>query len=261
MAVSTDGGATFQSLGEIIQPYPTRSEGLGTATACQNVHVGYGTLVLADEAGNPLRGSERSNPKFGYYYVFYTDSDPTLTTPPCDGGAYCIAVARARRADVIEAVESGNTGAFPALFKKYYCASATGPCGFTERGTGQDPENGVNSGHYTPLFAQAGGQPSVIYDGAIKQYLMVYESSFRLYIQASPNLVVWSGIPLPNGIIDESPNFLGYPTLVGEGPRPHIGGLNPYLFYLNTVTSFPNWRSPAATYVSRQINISVSPPK
>jgi hypothetical protein len=257
MAVSTDGGASFQSLGEIVQPYPTRAEGLGTTTDCHNVHVGYGTLVLADAAGNPLPRAERANPNRGYYYVFYTDSDPTITTPPCGGGAYCIAVARARRADVLQAVLTGDTTAFPSLFRKYYCASPDGPCGFSEPATGQDRDNAVNSGHYTPLFAQAGGQPSVIYDRTIKQFLMAYQSSFRLYLQASPNLLQWPGTPLPNGTIDASPNLLGYPTLVGEGRNPDIGGAAPYLFYLNTVTSFPNWRSPTANYVSRQIQISI----
>ena len=257
MAVSTDGGASFQSLGEIVQPYPTRTEGLGTAADCHDVHVGYGTLVLADAAGNPLPREARSDPSRGYYYVFYTDTDPTITTPPCNGGAYCVAVARARRADVIKAILAGDTAAFPSLFKKYYCSSPSGPCDFSEPATGQDRNNAVNSGHYTPLFAQAGGQPTVIYDRTIKQFLMVYQAAFQLYIQASPNLLQWSGVPLPNGTIDESPNLLGYPTLVGEGRNPSIGGANPYLFYLNTVTSFPNWRSPAANYVSRQIHITI----
>ena len=256
MAVSTDGGVSFQSLGEIIQPYPTRDQGLGSTTDCHNVHVGYGTLVLADKDGNPLPRHERSNPSRGYYYVFYTDSDPTLTAAPCAGGAYCIAVARARRSDVIAAIAAGNTAAFPGLFKKYYCQPTSGLCGFSEPGTGQDPDNAVNSGHYTPLFPVAANQPSVIYDRTIKRFLMVYQSAFRLYIQASPNLLQWSGTPLPNGTIDEDPpNLLGYATLVGEGRNPDIGGPDPYLYYLSTITSFPNWQS--ANYVSRQIHISI----
>jgi hypothetical protein len=253
MAVSTDEGASFQSLGEIVQPYPTRAEGLGTTSDCHNVHVGYGTLVLADAQGNPLPRNERLNPNRGYYYIFYTDTDPTIMTGPCSGGAYCIAAARARRADVIQAIQTGDTTAFPGLFKKYYCTATA--CGFTEPATGQDRDNAVNSGHYTPLFAQPGGQPTVLYDRTIQQFLMAYQSAFTLYIQASPNLLQWSGIPLPNGTIDESPNLLGYPTLVGEGRNPTIGGANPYLYYLNTVTSFPNWK--AANYVFRQIQISI----
>ncbi len=260
LAVSTDGGTSFQSLGEIIQPYPTRAQGLGTATDCHNVHVGYGTLVLADEHGDPLPIGDRAKMSPGYYYVFYTDSDPTLTAPPCAGGVYCIAVARASRSEVIAAVAAGNTAAFPKLFKKYYCQSPAGPCGFSEPGTGQDPENAVNSGHYTPLVPVVADQPTVLFDRAIQQFLMVYQSAFQLAMQASPNLLHWSGTPLPNGTIDGSPNVLGYATLVGEGPNPAIGGLDPYLFYLNAVPPFPDWRAPGApgtNYVSRQIHISI----
>ena len=249
MAVSTDAGASFSSLGEIIQPYPTRSQGLGTMPSCQNVHVGYGTLVLADEQGNTLPTGETSNPIQAYYYVFYTDSDPTAASP-CDQGAYCVAVARARRSDLIDAAVSGNTAAFPSLFTKYYNGS------FSEPGTGQDPENGVNSGHYTPLFGQVASQPTVIYDRAIGQFLMVYQSAGKLAIQASPNLLQWSGIPLANGTIDDSPNVLGYATLVGEGKNPHVGGLNPYLFYLSAAPPFPDWGSMGTNYVSRRIQIT-----
>ncbi|HXJ82853.1 MAG TPA: hypothetical protein VMS64_29715 [Candidatus Methylomirabilis sp.] len=265
MAVSTDQGATFQSLGEIVQPYPTRAQGLGTSSDCHNVHVGYGTLVLADAQGNELPRRERSNMDRGFFYVFYTDTDPTIASGPCSGGAYCIALARARRADVAAAAAAGDTAAFPSLFKKYYCSSPSGPCGFTEPGTGGDPDNATNSGHYTPLFAQAASQPTVLYDRTIKQFLMAYQSAFQLFIQASPNLLQWSGTPLPNGTLNESPSLLGYPTLVGEGSNPSIGGASPYLFYLSTVTSFPNWTSTqitqygnsGANYVSRRIQISV----
>lgn len=264
MAVSTDEGESFESLGEIIQPYPTRAEGLGTVNDCHNVHVGYGTLVLADAKGNPLPRHERSNPDRGFYYVFYTDSDPMIASGPCSKSAYCIALARARRADVIAAAVAGDTAAVPSLFKKYYC-TPSGHCGFSEPGTGQDPDNATNSGHYTPLFAEAASQPSVIYDRAIEQFLMAYQSAFQLFIQASPNLLQWSGTPLPNGTIVEPNTLLGYPTLVGEGRNPNIADTNPYLFYLSTVRSFPNWTSTQTTqygasganYVSRRIQISV----
>jgi hypothetical protein len=120
-----------------------------------------------------------------------------------------------------------------------------------------------STGHYTPLFAQAASEPTVLYDEAINQFLMVYNSAWALYIQASPNLLKWPGTPLTNGTINASPNVLGYPTLVGEGRNPHVGGLNPYLFYLNTVPPFPHWNfvnpdgTSGANYVSRQIHISL----
>ncbi len=248
MAFSTDDGASFSSLGEIVQPYPTRTEGLGSPSDCHNVHVGYGTLVIADERGNPIPDPDGFDPNRVYYYVFYNDTDPAAPAP-CDDGAYCIAVARAKRSEIVAAAFSGDTAAFPALFKKYYNGS------FSQHATGQDPNNGVNSGHYTPMFAQAANEPTVLYDRAINQFLMAYQIGYQLYIQASPNLLNWSGTPLPNGFISDLPNEIGYITLVGEGSHPAMGGLDPYLFYLSAYPPFPDWRSASSIYVSRRIHI------
>jgi hypothetical protein len=253
MAFSRDQGATFSSMGEIVQPYPTRTEGLGTAANCANVHVGYGTLVIADDNGNPIPDLRTFDPDRVYYYVFYNDYDPSLPAP-CNQGRYCIAVARAQRSAVIAAAFAGNTAAFPSLFKKYYAGS------FSQPATGEDPNNATNSGHYTPIFPQAASQPTVIYDKAINQFLLAYQVGFELYIQASPNLLTWSGTPLPNGFVSDMPNLIGYITLVGGGSHPATADLDPYLFYLVAASpSFPNWQSASTVYVSRRIHIKIQP--
>jgi hypothetical protein len=250
MAVSWNGGAHFASLGEIIQPHPTRAQGLGTPAKCDNAHVGSGTLVVADGDGNPLPPAALSDPARGYYYVFYTDSDPTLS-PPCRAPAFCVAVARASRPAVIAAAAAGDTAVFPSLFRKYHQG------GFTEPATGRDPNDAVNSGHYTPLIGHPTGQPTVLYDRRINAFLMAYESGGILYMQATANLLHWSGKPLPGGTAEEANRQIGYPTLVGEGADPDIGGSTPYLFYLSSVAPFPHWNVTGTNYVSRQVRITL----
>ena len=254
MALSTNEGASFSSMGEIIQPYPTRAEGLGpNISHCTNVHVGFGTLVIADEDGNPIPDLDRFDSDRAYFYVFYNDSDPSLPSP-CNNGNYCIAVARARVSAVVSAAFSGDTAVFPALFRKYYNGS------FSQPATSQDPNNAVNSGHYTPIFPQTTSQPTVIYDWAMNRFLLAYQKDFQLYIQASPNLLHWSGIPLPSGSVSDLPNLIGYLTLVGEGRHPSVGGLDPYVFYLSaSPPSFPDWGQSSTVYVSRRIHIRLGP--
>jgi hypothetical protein len=258
MAVSWDGGAHFFSLGEIVQPYPTRAE-WQALQPCQNAHVGSGTLVVADENGNPLPPAALSDPKRGYFYIFYTDSDPSLPKPcgQTSVPVYCVAVARAPRQAVIAAAMTGDTAAFPTLFKKYYKSSSSETGGFIQPATSGDPNDAVNSGHYTPVFARPIGQPTVLYDSRINQFLAAYESNWILYMQAAPNLLQWSGTILPGAMADDSPNQIGYPTLVGEGSNPAIGGRAPYLFYMSSVAPFPTWGQQGTTYASRRVEITL----
>jgi len=58
--------------------------------------------VIADESGNPIPDPDDFDPDRVYYYVFYNETDP-LAPKPCDDGAYCIAVARAKRSEVAAA--------------------------------------------------------------------------------------------------------------------------------------------------------------
>ena len=127
MAISSDNGATFTKLGEIVQPYVTRDSVLN---ASKNLDVGGGTLVLADANGNYVANAGSADPSSLYLYVFYPDLDPALPAPcntvPCQG------VARAKFSDVITASFARNTAAFPGLFQKFYNGS------FSEPGTSGD---------------------------------------------------------------------------------------------------------------------------
>ena len=244
MALSKDGGATFQKLGEIVQPYATRSAQINAGMETQ---VGGGTMVLADVNGNHIANLSTANPASVYLYIFYYDADPSAASP-CDVGQ-CLAVARSPLFAVLDAAFAGNMAAFPKLFTKYYSN------GWTEPATSGDPNAAINSGHYTPVIAATGAFPSVLYDSATQQYLIAYAAANHtsIIMQHGSNLLSWSG-PIATGVITDGANALLYPTLVGEGSDPTTSAGEPWLFYLDA-TTWPDWA--AATIVNRRVQLSM----
>ncbi len=244
LALSQDGGATFAKLGEIVQPYLTRSQVLGANT---NLDLGGGTLIVADGNGEHIADLAKADPSNVYLYVFYEDRDPTTAVGNQCLNSPCIGVARASLAAVVADAFGGNTAAFPTLFKKFYNG------GFTEPATGGDPNAATNSGHYTPLIDSFGGFPTVLYDASTQQYLIAYNSNnTTISLQHSSTLLSWSG-PIASGAISDGTNFDLYPTLVGEGTDPTTGNGNPWLFYI-TATDWPHW--PSVTVVSRRLQLT-----
>ena len=244
MALSQDDGATFQKLGEIVQPYATRSAQINAGMETQ---VGGGTLVLADGNGNHIADVSIADPSTVYLYVFYYDADPSAA-PPCNTGQ-CLGVARAQLSTVLTAAFTGNTAAFPVLFTKYYNN------GWTQPGTSGDPNAATNSGHYTPLIAATGAFPSVIYDSTTNQYLIAYAAANHTSItmQHGSSLLSWSG-PISTGVVTDGTHAVLYPTLVGEGNDPTTSSGEPWLFYLDA-TTWPDWQ--AATIVNRRVRLSL----
>ncbi len=244
MALSKDGGATFQKLGEIVQPYVTRSTQINSGVETQ---VGGGTLVLADGDGHHITNVSTTDPSTVYLYLFYYDADPSAASP-CNTGQ-CLAVARAQLSAVLTAAFTGNTAAFPALFTKYYNN------GWTQPATSGDPNAAANSGHYTPVIAATGAFPSVIYDSTTQQYLIAYAAANHTSItmQHGSSLLSWSG-PISTGVVTDGTNAVLYPTLVGEGSDPTTSSGEPWLFYLDA-TTWPDWA--AATIMNRRVQLSL----
>ena len=244
MALSRDGGASFQKLGEIVQPYATRNTQINAGTYTQ---LGGGTLILADANGNHIPNEAAADPSTVYLYVFFYDADPSAASP-CDVGQ-CLAVARAPLSAVLTAAFAGNTAAFPHLFTKYYNNTWTQPA------TSGDPNAAVNSGHYTPVIAATGAFPSIVYDSVTQQYLIAYAAANHTSIamQHGSSLLSWSG-PISTAALTDGSNALLYPTLVGEGSDPTTSSGNPWLFYLDA-TTWPDW--PAATIMNRRIQLSL----
>jgi len=244
MAISKDRGATFSKLGEILQPYVTRSS---IINANANLEVGGGTLLIADGNGQHIPNLAAADRSSVFLYVFYSDLDPAAaTSSPCNQDS-CLAVARAPLAQVVEDAFSGNTAAFPTLFKKFYKG------GFTEPGTSGDPNAAANSGHYTPVIATPGSFPSVLYDAAIQQYLIAYTTGNNtIEIRHGAALLSWSS-PVASGTITHRPNSILYPTLIGDGADPATGNGEPWLFYV-TAPSWPDWST--AALVSRRLQLA-----
>jgi hypothetical protein len=244
-AFSTDGGATFQKMGEIVQPYVTRAYIFGVP---EDIDVGGGTLLLADANGNYVANAGSADPSTIYLYVFYADIDPTVTTSPCTN-RQCLAVARAKLSDVITAAFAGNTAAFPTLFKKYYNG------GFTEPATSNEPSAASNSGHYTPVVSDFGAFPSVVYDTVTKNYVMAYEQdNDSVVMRHGPSLVSWSSVDAA-GSFSNAPNGELYTTLIGESGDPTVANGNPILFYVKGTAPWPNW--PASSLVERTVHLSL----
>ncbi len=244
MAFSKDGGATFQKLGEIIQPYVTRNAQI---TASKFTEIGGGTLLLADANGNHIADVAAADPSSVYLYVFYYDEDPSAVSP-CGVGP-CLAVARSQLSDVLTAAFAGNTAAFPKMFSKYHNNA------WTEPATSGDPNAATNAGHFTPVIAAPGAFPSIIYDSATQQYLLAYAASNHtsITLQHGSSLLSWSG-PISTGIITDGTNSVLYPTLVGEGVDPMTSSGQPWLFYLDA-TAWPDWTT--ATIVNRRVQVSL----
>ena len=244
MAFSKDGGATFSKLGEIVQPYVTRSSIL---SANMSLDVGGGTLVIADGNGQHIANLATADPSNTFLYVFYADRDASAATATACNQTPCLAVARAPLATVVADAFAGNTAAFPSLFKKFYHGA------FTEPGTSGDPNAASNSGHYTPVIAAVGSFPSVLYDASTQRYLIAYTTGNNaIAMQHGSTLLSWSG-PITSGAITDGTNTILYPTLVGEGTDPGTGNGNPWLFSL-TATNWPQW--PSATIVSRRLKLT-----
>jgi hypothetical protein len=243
MAVSFDGGVTFSKLGEILQPYVTRSEIIGANT---NMDVGGGTLIVADGNGHRIANLETSDPADVYLYVLYTDRDPSAaSSSPCNTDS-CIAVARALLSDVVDAAFERDTAAFPGLFKKYWQGA------FTQPGTSGDPNAASHSGHYTPIIAQVASFPSVLYDSSTLQYLMAYTTGNNsIAMRFGTSLLSWSD-PVASGAITDGSDSILYTTLVGEGSDPATGDGDPWLFYVRDPI-WPDWSE--ALVVNRRVQL------
>lgn len=241
LAVSTDEGSTFKSVGQIIQPHQPLSLYEGGS---ENVGVGYGSMVVADAAGNWL-AAPAANPSAAYLYVFYEDYLPAAAGGPCANVA-CVTAARARLDDVLAAVlplNSSSPTTVAALFHKYD-ATASDP--WSQPATSGDPTENTASGSFTPLFPDSNSfLPSVIWDDAVSAYLMVHQRSvggsqpMNFIVRSSTDLLHWSS-PLATFAPPPGQEPF-YPTLIGEEGDPLVGGPAPRLFYSTFPSGFPNW--------------------
>ena len=237
LAVSLDDGATFHSVGQIIQAYQPLSAYKGGG---RNAGIGYGAMVVADASGHPLTAPPPS-PSSAYLYLFYEDLDPN--GPGACANATCVTVARARFDDVVAAaMPPSNPATVAGLFAKY---DSTAADVWSQPGTSGDPTENTASGHFTPLFDDRNSAlPTLLWDSVAKAYLLAYQvyqagpPPAVISIRSSTDLLHWSA-PIAT-LSPPSGHDLFYPSLIGETGDPLVGGAAPHLFF-STFVSFPDW--------------------
>jgi len=232
LAVSSDGGATFRVVGQVFQPSQPLSVFKGGGT---NMTVGYGSLVVADANGKHLPDPP-ADPASAYFYLFFTDRLPGL--PGACATRSCIGVERAPYNAVVTAALSGDPHQVATVFHKYNGAS---PDPWTSASTSDTPDESGTAGAYAPLFTdEPGGVNEVLYDSTVAAYLVVYQGSSGITVRASSDLIHWSG---PIGTPYSEPGrVLYYPTLMGEGGDPTVGGTALRVYGTSFPTdSFPKW--------------------
>ena len=245
LAVSRDDGATFNVVGQIMQPMQPLSAFVGSGS---NMAVGYGSLLVADRHGHHLHNPPPV-PGEAYFYLVYADQLPTGTTGvgPCAGNP-CMGLARARYDHVIDAALSGNPDKVAKAFHKY---DATQSKPWSQPATSDTADLSGTAGSFSPLWTDEvspGG--SVLYDYDFNVYLAVYQSAGGLHVRASRNLREWTAtiatIPFPT-----SPAATYYyPTLIGDTKTPTIGGTMPRVYFSAfPLNGFPNWSLATFQYV------------
>jgi len=238
MAISSDNGKTFQKLGQIIQPHPSRQEWINTH--CETVlSVGNGPFILGDKDAQPIDPSN-ADPETSYIYVFYID----WQSDDC-GGQQCLAVARANLAEVMRAAFHHDQKAVPHLFKKYYKGK------FAEAAATGRPDNSLPSGLYTHVLKQ-NFSPSIIYDSMTLQAILATQAGPNgIELRASNRLTQWSEKPLY--ALNEATSGEGfavrYPSLVritGEEGQPQT-----WLFYSHAPVNQQTWGN--TTFMARPV--------
>jgi hypothetical protein len=238
MAISTDNGASFEKLGQIVQPYPSRSDWIQN-NSTRDLSIGDGPFVLGDASAHAV-DPRNANPDDTYIYVYYIDQDDSAGC----GTNECLAVARALESDVIAAAFAHNTDAVPGLFKKYYQGSFSEPAA-----TGR-PNNLTPSGHFTSVM-KGGFSPSALYDSDLGQVILATQDGNAIALRASSDLTDWSAPPVAT--VDDGPNYVRYPSLIGD-VEANVGGANPLLYYTYVAPgSGASW--PLSTFRARRLNV------
>ena len=241
LAVSKDGGQTFQKLGQIIQPHSSRRRWINTSQG-KALSVGNGPFILGDERYQPV-SSRDPDPDRTYIYVYYIDQQQGVC-----GSQQCLAVARARLRDVLKAVNDPDMSAVPYLFRKYYKGA------FDEPAATADPNNNIPSGRYTAVLDKA-FSPSIIYEPVSHRALLAYQvpNEHTIAFRLSSSLVKWRTAP-PLTLLNEVPgsHWVRYPSLIQTGSEndPQL-----WIFYTHDpVSSKGSWAT--ATFMARKIKVN-----
>jgi len=256
LAVSLDDGATFNVVGQIMQPTQPLSQFMGSGTI---MPVGYGSMVVADARGRHVENPPLV-PQDAYFYLMFSDQLPAGTTGVgvCgNAGVNCMGMARAHYLDVISAALSGDPSAVATAFHKYEPGKRHA---WTQHATGNTADLSGTAGSFAPLWSDEGAnQGSLIYDQRKDVFLAAYQFG-GILIRASKDLINWTDTlaVIPNPTYPAATYF--YPTLIGENGYPDIAGGTPRVYFTSFGT-FPNWSGSTFEYLELTLSGSGRLPK
>jgi hypothetical protein len=200
LASSTDGGASWTDLGEIIRVNQ------GYRTDLDGFDIGDSTLVIS--------------PDGKYFYIFFPDWRANGSTH-WGNTVTSISVARAPIAAVLETAFGNQPHA--VAFQKYY--------------DGWNHDQGLG-GYSKDLDPQTpyGGNLQVAYNAYIHRYQLLINAGVVLYYAESPDGMNWSPLTLFYDFRNDPDQPSVYAAFVGMGDDPSILGKQFYVFY----TRYPN---------------------
>lgn len=205
LAASTDNGASWTDLGEIVrvnQAYRTDLDGFD---------IGISSLTLS--------------PDGKYFYVFFPDWQANGTTH-WGGTVNSASVARAPIASVLQAAFGSKPHAVP--FDKFYAGwnYSPGLGGFS-----------ADLNTTTPY----GGSLTVGYNAFLRRYQMLTNAGVVVYYSESPDGLKWSPLSLLYDFRNDPDQPSVYVDLVGTGADPSILGSQFYIFYTRYPGNGEGW--------------------
>ena len=243
LAVSSDSGASFNKLGQILYPHLARQDYLRT-----NPKGGLwsdGAMIAADSSGHYVSNVLPTAKHYGsiYFYFLFTERN----APEETGNS--VSLARIKASELMEAVAQRRT---PVLHK-YFNPVGTGKREkefFTEPGLGGRSTPVINPGRLEFI-----NSPYVIYDSQIKKFILSYQvSQKRIVIRTADDLYHWSlPVKLVNLEHDEDQRLFN-PSMVGLGADPQVSIGEFYVYYLQRSDTKVGLREPRLMRVKVTLN-------
>lgn len=194
LAASTDNGAHWTDLGEIIRLNQAYQPGLTFAD------IGDGHMVLS--------------PDGKYFYLYFPD------LPANSANTTHLSVARALASSLLEAA-FGSMRPHAVPFEKFYRGSWNLQPGIGGESTDLEPKfSAVESGYL-----------DVHFNSALQRYVMIMSNDTTFYYTESIDGLAWTA-PILLGMYGNGKDAIApYPTSVGLGDDPSILGSSFYVYY------------------------------
>jgi hypothetical protein len=219
MAISCDGGGTFEKIGQILAPRVSREQFLaahGTGGLWAD-----GAMVEADARGERDCGkSACAGGDTRYYYLVFTDHNSS------DERYTGLSIARIRVEDLLSAVRQRRAPQFRKYFNPSGAITFDGDY-FTESGIG---------GQSTPILYVVGkymNTPGVLYDAFLRKFVLFYQANQKeVVLRTSENLLSWSPAEIAYRLDPASSRKVFYPSVAGDGADPQVLEQMFYLYFL-----------------------------